>query len=101
MGGDDDFAVNHTALGRLALDRGDQFGKVAGHRPLVSAAQLNLVAVAEACRPESSPFGLIGPPGWDRRNCFASIGETGGITGSFIGSFSRLGDDEFRAGLPV
>ena len=59
VGGDDDLAVDHAAFRQLGLDRGDELGEVAGHRPLVAAAQLDLVAVAEANRSESVPLGLI------------------------------------------
>ena len=67
VGGDDDLAVDHAALRQLGSDRRDQFGEVAGHRPLVAAAQLDLVAVAEADRPEAVPLRLVGGAGRDRR----------------------------------
>ena len=59
VGGDDNLAVDHAALRQLGLYRGNQLGEIAGHRPLVSAAQLDLIAVAEANGPEPIPFGLI------------------------------------------
>ena len=59
VGGDDDLAVDHAALRQLGDGRGDQLGKVAGHRFLVAAADLHLIAVAEKNRPEPVPFGLI------------------------------------------
>jgi hypothetical protein len=59
VGGDDDLAIDHATLGRLGRDRRDQFGEVAGHRPLVATAQLDLIEVAEAYRPESIPLRLI------------------------------------------
>ncbi len=68
VGGDDDFAVDHAALGQLGLDRGDQLGKIACHRPFVAAAQLDLVAVAETDRPEAIPLGLIGRISGNRAN---------------------------------
>ena len=68
VGGDDDLTVDHTPLRQLGLGRRDQFGKVAGHRPLVAAAQLDLIGVAEADGPEPVPFRLIGRIGRDRRN---------------------------------
>ena len=46
-GGDDDLAVEHAPVGQFGLDRLDQFGEVAGHRLLVAAAELDLVAVPE------------------------------------------------------
>ena len=70
VGGDDDLAVDHAAFGQLGRDRRDQLGKVAGHRPLVAAADLDLVAVAEDDGPESVPFRLVGRLGWDRRHGF-------------------------------
>ena len=59
IGGDDDLAVDHAALRQLGLDRRDQLGEVAGHRPLVATAQLDLIAVTETDRPESIPLGFI------------------------------------------
>ena len=59
VGGDDDLAVDHAALRQLGVDRRDQLGEVAGHRPLVAAAQLDFIAVAEADGPEAVPFRLI------------------------------------------
>ena len=70
VGGDDDFTVDHAALRQLGLDRGDQFGEVPGHGPLVAAAQLDLVAVAETDRPEAIPLRLVGRFGWDRCHGF-------------------------------
>ena len=57
--GDDDLAVDHAPRRQLGGGRGDQFGKISGHRSLIAAAQLDLIAVAEQDRPESIPFGLI------------------------------------------
>ena len=70
IGGDDDLTVDHATARQLGRDGRDQFGEVARHRPLVSAAQLHLVAVAEANRPEPIPFGLVRGAGWDRGNRF-------------------------------
>jgi hypothetical protein len=53
--GDHDLGVDDAA-GRQV--RGDQLGEVAGHGPLVAAAQLHLVAVAEHDGAEPVPFGL-------------------------------------------
>ena len=69
--------------GSSALERLDQLREVAGHRPLVAAADLDLVAVAEDDAPEAVPLRLVarrrpGSSGTD----LASIGATGGITGS-------------------
>ena len=66
VGGDDDLAVDHAPLGQLGDGRRHQFGEVAGHRPLVAAAELDLVAVAEADRPEAVPLRLVGRVGRDR-----------------------------------
>ena len=68
VGGDDDLAVDDAPLGQFGLDRRDQLGEVAGHRPLVAAAELDLVAVAEADRPEAVPLRLVGRAGRDRRH---------------------------------
>src|SRR5262249_52258533 len=57
--GDDDLPVNHAPLRQLLDDLGDQFGKVPRHRPLVTAADLHLVAVAEDDGPESVPLRLV------------------------------------------
>ena len=69
----------------------DQLGKVAGHRALVAAAQLDLVAVAEdrstGTRPTSARRTR---PAGSSATDFASIGETGGMTGRSIGSFLLL-----------
>ena len=89
VGGDDDLAVDHAALRQLCLDRLDQFGEVPGHRPLVAAAELHLVAVAKTYRPEAVPLGLVDAPGGIVRTGLASIGETGGMTGRSTGSLSR------------
>jgi hypothetical protein len=57
--GYDDLAVDNGP-GRQAFQyRGDQLGKVPGHRTLVAAADLDLIAVAEDDRPEAIPFRLI------------------------------------------
>ncbi len=45
--------------GNSAMARGNQLGKVPGHRFLVAAADLDLVAVAKKNRPEPVPLGLI------------------------------------------
>ena len=63
---DDNLTVDHAALRQFGLDRRDELGEVAGHRPLVAAAQLDFVAVAETDRSESIPFGLVRGI---RRNC--------------------------------
>ena len=59
VGGDDDLAVDHAAFRQLGDGRGNQLGKVPGHRFLVAAADLHLLAVAKKNRPEAVPFGLI------------------------------------------
>jgi len=54
----DDLAVNHAA-GRQLGQRGvNQLREVAGHRPLVPAAELHFVAVAEDDGTEPVPLGL-------------------------------------------
>ncbi len=50
----------------VRLGRRDEFGKVPGHRPFVAAAQLHLIALAEADRSEPVPLRLVGRSGWDR-----------------------------------
>jgi hypothetical protein len=57
--GHNDLAVDHGALGKVRLDRGDDLGEVAGHRPLVPAADLHIVAVAEDDRAEPVPLGFV------------------------------------------
>src|SRR5262249_23733458 len=56
--GDDDLAVDHAALRQASLDRRNDLGEVARHRPLVPAADLDLLAVAEDDRPKAVPLGL-------------------------------------------
>jgi hypothetical protein len=55
---DHDLAVDHRALGEVGQHRLDQFREVAGHRPLVPAADLDLGAVPEDDRPEAVPLRL-------------------------------------------
>ena len=55
---DHDLPVDHAALRQLGPDPGHQLGEVAGHRPLVAAADLHLVAVPEHDRPEAVPLRL-------------------------------------------
>ena len=59
VGGDDDLAVEHAPLRELRLERRHEFGEVARHRPLVAAAELDLVAVAEDDRAEAVPLRLV------------------------------------------
>ena len=80
-----------AALRQVGLDRLDHLGEVAGHRLLVARADLDLVAVAEDDRAEAVPLRFVGR---GRRSgiCgtdLASIGATGGITGSCMAPFSR------------
>ena len=82
-----------TARGReVRQHRLDDLGEVAGHRPFVAAADLHLVAVAEDDRPESVPLGLVElvRPGSSLTG-LASMGETGGMTGSCTASVSFPG----------
>src|SRR6185312_13825468 len=57
--GDDDLPIDHAPFRQLLDDPGDQLGKVPRHRPLVAAADLHLVAVAEDDGPEPVPLRLI------------------------------------------
>jgi hypothetical protein len=57
--GDDDLAVDHCARREVAPDRLHQLGEVPGHRPLVAAADLDLLPVAKHDRAEAVPFGLV------------------------------------------
>jgi hypothetical protein len=59
--GDHDLGVDHTAGRELAAGRLNDLGEVAGHGPLLAAAQLDLVAVAEHDGAEPVPFGLEAP----------------------------------------
>ena len=59
---DDDLAVDHALLGQVRLHRGDDLGEVAGQRPLVAAAELDLVAVAEDDAAEAVPLRLVEQP---------------------------------------
>ena len=68
VSGDDNLAVNDAAFRELCLDRRDELGEVAGHRPLIATAQLDLISVAKAYGPESIPFGLIRCARRDRPN---------------------------------
>ena len=53
------------ALGEARPHRFDDLGEVAGHRPLLAAADLDLVAVAEDDRAEPVPLGLVELPRGD------------------------------------
>ena len=78
---------------QLLPHRGHDLGEVAGHRALVAAAELDLVAVAEHDAAEAVPLRLVeeaGPSGTSFTD-LASIGATGGITGRSIGSFCLSG----------
>ena len=83
--GDHDLPVDHAAFRQLGQDRGHELGEVAGHRPLVPAADLHLVAVPEHDRPEAVPLRLeyVVPVGIASIG-LASIGATGGLTGRSI-----------------
>ncbi len=56
---DDDLAVHDAALREVGLGGGDDLREVAGHRLLVAAADLHLVAVAKDDRPKAVPLGLV------------------------------------------
>jgi len=62
---DDHLAVDHAAPGQVRPQRLDQLREVAGHRPFVAAAELDLVAVPEDDRAEAVPLGLVVHPGRD------------------------------------
>ena len=65
--GDDDLAVDHATRRQLGPGRLHHLGEVAGQRPLLAAAQLDLVAVAEDHAAEPVPLGLVQHPlGQDR-----------------------------------
>jgi hypothetical protein len=53
-----DLAVDDGSFGQVRLDRFDHLGEVAGHRSLVPAPDLDLVAVAEHDRAEPVPLRL-------------------------------------------
>ncbi len=56
---DNDLAIDHAAVRQVGPQGLDHFGEVPGHRALVPAADLHLVAVAEDDRPETVPLGLV------------------------------------------
>ena len=60
-----DLAVDHRALREVGHHRVDDLGEVPGHRPLVAAADLHLVAVAEDDRAEAVPLRLVELAGGD------------------------------------
>src|SRR4051812_38112752 len=62
---DDDLAVDHGSLWKGVPDGFYDVGEVAGHRPLLAAADLDLVAVAEHDRAEAVPLGLVELAGRD------------------------------------
>ena len=66
VAGDDDLAVDHATLRQVAPDGLDHLGEVARHRPLLAAADLDLVAVAEHDRAEAVPLRLVELAGRDR-----------------------------------
>ena len=78
-----------TARGRCALSCGHELGEVPRERALVAAAQLDLVAVAEDDAAEAVPLRLVPHPGRDPGDGLASIGRTGGLTGSCMGPSLR------------
>ena len=77
--------VDDASLGQARLQRRDQLREVAGERAFVAAAQHDLVAVAEHDAAEAVPLRFVQPAvasGGSSSAALASIGETGGITGS-------------------
>ena len=67
-----DLAVDDAALGQVRADRLDDLGEVPRHRPLVAAADLDLVAVPEDDRTEPVPLRLVELP---RRYAGADLGQ--------------------------
>ena len=65
---DDDLPVDDAALGQVGRHGGNDLWEVSSHRPLVAAAELDLVAVAEHDRAEAVPLGLDEPDVRDRRH---------------------------------
>ena len=63
--GHDHLAVDHRPLREVGQHRRDDLGEVAGHRLLVAAADLDLVAVPEDDRPEAVPLRLVDLAGRD------------------------------------
>ena len=56
---DDDFTVDDAAARQVRAERLDELGEVARHRPLVAAAEDDLVSVAVDDGAESVPFRLV------------------------------------------
>jgi len=54
-----DLPVDDAPLRQLRDDLADQFREVSRHRPLVTAADLHLITVAEDDGPEPVPLGLV------------------------------------------
>ncbi len=72
-----------SALGQLLAQRVEQFGEVPGERATVAAAELDLVAVAEHDAAVPVPLRFVEQVArGELRAALASIGLTGGITGS-------------------
>ena len=84
--GDDDFAIEHAAIGQLRPQRLEQLGKIAIQRFLIAALDQDLVPVAEDQRAKPIPFRLEDPifrrPAV-RSTRLESIGRIGGFTGRF------------------
>ena len=80
-----------SARAAPACSGGEQLGEVAGQRPLVAAAQLDLVAVAEHDAAEAVPLRLVQPSVavGSSSAALASMGDTGGMTGRRIFKSSR------------
>jgi hypothetical protein len=57
--GNDDFPVDNRSLGQTRLHSRDYLGEVPGHRPLVPAADLDLVKITEDDRPEAVPLRFV------------------------------------------
>src|SRR5262245_32341270 len=58
---DNDFAVEHAALGQLFQERAGQFREVAVQRLLLAALYEDFAGLAEDQRAESIPFGFEDP----------------------------------------
>ena len=56
---DDDLPIDDAAFRQVLFDRLNQFGEVARHRPLVTGADLDLIAIPEDDRSEAIPLRLV------------------------------------------
>ena len=73
----DDLPVDDTAPGHVGLHGRHDLREVSRHRPLVAAAELDLVAVAEHDCAETIPLGLDEPDVRYRRHRLGEHGRDG------------------------